>query len=336
MYFQSFDILHLVILFIFLSISSWVIFFRYKKFFTINEKTLNYTRNRKSIIIRISSLILSLLFISITILEPSGLTRDFWGQKTGIDCIWLLDVSKSMDVVDVTENNRTISRLTKAKSVIENYIIAHPENRYALVIFAGSSRLVSPLTSEHSSLLTFLSSIDSKSLSDGGTDFPDALKLAVDRFDSKEKKPHAIVLLSDGWDSEDTPDVASIRNIFSGKNANLTTVGIGQTKPSPIPLWQNPFRETSYKIFNGETVLSGLNKDSLKRLADIWKWSFIEGNSPENKIEKALNSISKQTFIESTENSSDMTTRIFVMASFFFFLIFLLFPSSFLKKWNVL
>ena len=90
-----------------------------------------------------------------------------------------------MDVLDIKESNPPVSRLEKAKSIIESYMIAHRENRYGLVIFAGKSRLVSPLTSEHGSILSFLASIDSKSISEGGTDFHEALTLATDRFDTK-------------------------------------------------------------------------------------------------------------------------------------------------------
>ncbi len=155
-----------------------------------------------------------------------GLMRNSNTPVEGIDCIWLLDVSASMDVQDITENASAISRLIKAKSIIENSLIAHPENRYGLVIFAGTSRLISPLTSEHSSLLTFLASIDSKSISEGGTDFHDALSLATERFETKENIPHMIVLLSDGGDREDTLDASSIKNIFQNKNTRLITVGL--------------------------------------------------------------------------------------------------------------
>jgi Ca-activated chloride channel family protein len=66
--------------------------------------------------------------------------------------------------------------------------------------------LVSPLTSESSALISFLTSIDSKSISEGGTDFKEVLQLTTDRFDTKEHNPHAIVLLSDGGDPDDTLD----------------------------------------------------------------------------------------------------------------------------------
>lgn len=50
------------------------------------------------------------------------------------------------------------------------------------------------------------------------------LKLAVERFDAKENTPHAIVILSDGGEAEDAPDISSIRALFQGKNTFLSTV----------------------------------------------------------------------------------------------------------------
>lgn len=167
MYFLSSDSLHIVITSLFLLITGGVVFFRYRKTFLANEKTVNYRSDKNLVVIRITSLILSVVFLGTTILEPAGLMKGPSDGTEGIDCIWLLDVSASMDVEDITGDNLNISRLSRAKSVIENYVLAHPENRYGLVVFAGKSRLVSPLTTEHSSLLTFLASIDSKSIREG-------------------------------------------------------------------------------------------------------------------------------------------------------------------------
>ena len=236
MYFFSLDFFHISLVFFFLLIALGTIFFRYKKYLSSKEKIVNYTTNRNLTIIRLVSIILSIVLLGITLLSPAGLMKKSSSQTEGIDCVWLLDVSASMDAMDITENTSLISRLTRAKSVIENTLITHPENRYGLVIFAGTSRLISPLTSEHSSLLTFLASIDSSSIGEGGTDFHEALSIATQRFEKKDSTPHTIVLLSDGGDREDAPDMSSIRNIFQGKHASLITIGLGKTHASPIPV----------------------------------------------------------------------------------------------------
>lgn len=240
-----------------------------------------------------------------------------------------------MDALDAAGDNASpISRLSKAKSVIENYMISHPENRYGLVIFAGKSRLVSPLTTEHASLLSFLASIDSKSIREGGTDFHEALTLSLDRFETKEMTPHAIVLLSDGGDKDDSPDMDSIKSLFQGKHSNLTTIGLGRMHPSPIPIGTNPFGEAIYKKFNGEVVLSGLNKAALEDLAKIGAGSYISQDSAAKDLKKSLSTIARQAFARSSDSQADATVRILFAMSFFFFLMFLLIPSSFLKRCN--
>lgn len=273
MYFLSLDPIHVILASLFLLATLGIVFFRYKKYL-INkgkEKSTNYRSHKNLTIVRLTSLVLSIVLLSIILLEPAGLMKGSSTPPEGIDCIWLLDVSASMDVLDITDTPPTTSRLTRAKSVIENFIVSHPENRYGLVIFAGTSRLVSPLTSEHSSLLTFLASIDSGSIRGGGTDFYEALSLAIERFETTENASHAVVLLSDGGDREDSPDISSIKVIFQGKHASLISIGLGQTKPSPIPTGRNPLGEVIYKKFQGEMVLSGLNRETLKNLSEIGK-----------------------------------------------------------------
>jgi len=336
MYFSSFDFPHIFFVSSFLLIVFWMIFFRSRKYFLAHEKATNYSINKRFTLIRFISLILSIFLIGIVFLGPVGLMRNSSTSTDGIDCVWLLDVSTSMDVRDVSENSTTISRIARSKSVIENFMISHPENRYGLIIFAGASRLVSPLTSDHSSLLTFLVSIDSRSISTGGTDFLDALKLATERFETKDNTTHAIVLLSDGGDMEDSPNMSSIKSVLQEENIILSTVGIGKTKPSPIPIGTNPFGDTVYKKFGGEIVLSGLNRESLRNLADVGKWTYIEGTSLEKDLGNSLNSITRHNVAVSWDNTNDKTVPVLVMISFFFFLVFLLFPSSFLKRWNVL
>lgn len=271
MYLLSADLIHIIFSSLFLFATLGIVFFRYRKNRFITEKTTNYTPHKNLGIIRLVSLVLSIVLLSIILLEPAGLMKESSIIPEGIDCIWLLDVSASMDTLDIAEKTPAVSRLTRAKSLIENFVISHPENRYGLVIFAGTSRLISPLTSEHSSLLTFLASIDSGSIREGGTHFPDALSLAIERFETAENTPHTIVLLSDGGDQEDSPDMNSIKSIFQGKHTSLISVGLGQTTPSPIPTGRNPLGEVIYKKFQGEMVLSGLNRETLKNLSEIGK-----------------------------------------------------------------
>jgi hypothetical protein len=81
-------------------------------------------------------------------------------------------------------------------------------------------------------------------------------------------------------------------------------------------------------------VTSGLNKEILKKLALIGKWSYIDWNIISGSLEKSLIAVSRNVSNKYNNASDDITVRILIMMSFFFFLIYILFPSSFLKRWN--
>lgn len=141
-----------------------MLFLRYRKSSDFSNKSANYSTKKHFRKIRIVSLGLSIILLATTLLEPAGLFKKPGESTEGIDCIWALDVSASMDAEDAGNSEHNVSRLARAKSIMENYMSTHPENRYGLIIFAGTARLVSPLTLESSSLLSFLASIDSKSI----------------------------------------------------------------------------------------------------------------------------------------------------------------------------
>ncbi|MDR1987837.1 MAG: VWA domain-containing protein [Candidatus Peribacteria bacterium] len=50
--------------------------------------------------------------------------------------MFVLDVSKSMNVFDIFSNNSSYNRLEFAKKAISDFITNNSENRYSLVIFA--------------------------------------------------------------------------------------------------------------------------------------------------------------------------------------------------------
>lgn len=61
----------------------------------------------------------------------------------------------------------------------------------------------------------------------------------------------------------------------------------------------DPLGNTVYKKFQGETVLSGLNRQTLKSLAEAGNGSYLEGNSLQKDLEKSLGSISRRTIRDS-------------------------------------
>lgn len=213
MSFLTFDLTHIIMALVFVILTITLLCFQIRRHTHVPEKINNSTMRKNFFVVRIVALVLSVIILGVVFLTPTGFVREDSYTRKGIDCIWLLDTSLSMGVEDIKTDNHTVSRLAKAKSIIEDSMMAHPENRYGLMIFAGKARLVSPVTTEHSSILSFLSNIDSKSIQEGGTDFKEAVSSVLERFSKTDDIPHAIVLLSDGGDPEDL-DSDAVKSLF--------------------------------------------------------------------------------------------------------------------------
>jgi len=69
----------------------------------------------------------------------------------------LLDVSRSMLSEDFTIGGERASRIDVVKQVTERFIEGRPNDRIGVIAFAGRPFLVSPLTLDHTWLLSNLS-----------------------------------------------------------------------------------------------------------------------------------------------------------------------------------
>jgi len=118
-------------------------------------------------------------------------------NRSGIDVMIALDVSKSMLAQDIKPN-----RLERAKQVLAKLIDRLQDDRIGIVVFAGRAYLQMPLTTDHGAAKMYLSSVSPDAVPTQGTVIGDALKMSFAAFNSKEKKYRSIVLISDGEDHE--------------------------------------------------------------------------------------------------------------------------------------
>jgi Ca-activated chloride channel family protein len=132
-----------------------------------------------------------------------GLARPQFGtassqiHASGIDVMLLLDVSRSMLSEDFTIGGERASRIDVVKQVTERFIEGRPNDRIGVIAFAGRPFLVSPLTLDHTWLLSNLSRLQI-GLTEDGTAIGSALVSAANRLRDRKAKSRVIVLLTDG------------------------------------------------------------------------------------------------------------------------------------------
>ena len=242
--------------------------------------------------LKLGVLLLALACIIIALVNPKMGTKMETVKRQGIDIVFAVDISKSMLAEDVAPN-----RLEKTKQIVSQIINQLGNDRVGIVGYAGSAYPVLPMTTDYSIAKMYLQSMNTNMVSSQGTAFSDAIQLAVDFFDVKDTSK-LIVLISDGEDHGD--GVEDAVELAKEKGVRIITIGVGTEKGGPIPLRDDKGTIASYKKDQeGQTVITKLYPEVLKKIADNTKSKYIVGTTTKDVVEevkKSLDKIEKSEF----------------------------------------
>lgn len=140
----------------------------------------------------------------------------------GVDIAVALDVSGSMAAPDFPP-----SRLEAAKAVVADFVKGRPNDRVALVLFAGHAFTQVPLTLDHA-LLTGLLKKVKLGLIEDGTAIGEALATAVARLADSKAKSRVVVLLTDGNNNRGEIDPLTAADLARRLGIRVYTVGVGR------------------------------------------------------------------------------------------------------------
>lgn len=214
-----------------------------------------------------------------------GLARPQIGAKLserltkGAEIMICLDVSNSMLAQDYTP-----CRLERAKLAISSLVDKLHDDRIGLIIFAGSSFVQLPVTTDYVSAKMFLSSIDAGSVPVQGTAIGDAIHTAMKSFSAQSEKSRVIILISDGENHEDDA-VAAARDAAQA-GIRIYTVGVGSAAGQPVPVDGELLRDK-----DGNIVVSRLDEKTLRQVADAGGGAYIQAGNEEFGLNPIINDI---------------------------------------------
>ena len=204
-----------------------------------------------------------------------GLARPRTGAKLaerntkGAEIIVALDVSNSMLAQDYSPN-----RLERAKLSIARLTERLQEDRIGLVIFAGTSFVQLPVTTDYVSAKMFLNSIDTGSIPVQGTAIGDAIHLSIKSFSAQSEKSRVIVVISDGENHED--DAVGAAKQAAEYGIKVYTIGVGSPEGQPIPMDGELLRDK-----DGNIVVTRLNEEMLRDIARAGGGAYIHAGGEE-------------------------------------------------------
>jgi Ca-activated chloride channel family protein len=178
----------------------------------------------------------------------------------GNNLLILLDISRSMQVADVTPN-----RLGRARPEISDLIRKNREARLGLIVFASVPHVISPITEDTQTILNALPALSSELANPTlqGSRVGAALARAQLLLAGlPEDSTRSILLISDG-DFEE-PDLPEQFARLASQGIRIHTLGIGTAEGGLVPGPAGGF----IRDLSGEPVRSSLDAALLANLAD--------------------------------------------------------------------
>lgn len=117
--------------------------------------------------------------------------------SSGRDLLMAVDISGSMEQVDMVLNGRRITRLMAVKKVIGDFVTRRNTDRLGLILFGAQAYLQAPLTYDRQTVNELLQEAQI-GFAGRETAIGDAIALAVKRLRDRPANSRVLVLLTDG------------------------------------------------------------------------------------------------------------------------------------------
>ena len=244
-----------------------------------------------------------LLWLTAWVLACTALAGPAWeklpepvAKKTSA-LIIVLDLSPSMLAQDIKP-----SRILRARYKLIDILKLRKEGLTALVVYAGSAHLVSPLTDDSKTIINLVNSLDPTMMPTLGSNIEEAIEISTEITANSGLSRADILLVTDGVDRRAFSTIETIVNINGLFRVSI--LGIGTEQGAPIPLSYGGF----LKDQRGNILIPKLEPESLKKLAEKTGGLYQSMASDNNDINLLLKHtlISMPNEIRETERSFDV------------------------------
>jgi Ca-activated chloride channel family protein len=279
-------------------------------------------------VLKLVILLLGITFLVISLVNPKMGTKLKTVKREGVDIVFALDVSKSMLAEDIAPN-----RLEKAKQIISKTIDKLGSDRVGIIIYAGNSYPLLPITTDHAAANMFLQNANPDMVSSQGTDINGALELAKTYYNNDEQTNRFLIIISDGEDHQEA--TKQVAENLEKEGVKIYTIGVGTEKGAPIPMRVNGSMIGYKKDNKGETVITKRIPETLEGIADTANGKYIDGNITETPVKVIADVIANAEKSEfETKQFSDYKDQFqWFLAIGLFFLIADIFLFEKKTKW---
>lgn len=185
-----------------------------------------------------------------------------------------LDMSRSMDANDISP-----SRLLRARYKIADILKHRTDGQTALLVYAGDSFTVTPLTDDAETIASQLNALTTDIMPVQGNNTQRALARAADLLKNAGVTEGDILLITDEIDYDNTSEYVTE---LHDQGYRVSLLGVGTSQGVPIPLSNGSFLKDS----NGKIVVPILDEKPMRMLADDGGGIYLRIDLGDDDIEK--------------------------------------------------
>lgn len=243
----------------------------------------------------------------------------------GIELMICLDVSNSM-LASSTDDPGGVSRLRRAKFILEKLIDKLKDDKVGLIVFAGESYTQLPITSDYISAKMFIDDLSTEMVPTQGTAIGSAIDMAMNAFTPDSECDKAIVIITDGENFEDDAKAEAARAAEAGIQVDV--IGLGTAGGAPIPTPKGMGTGKYLADQNGQTVMTALNESEAREIAKAGHGIYLAGGDPAvvSDLDEQLSTLSTAEYQRLTSSPSAELFPIFAIAALVILLIDTLIP----------
>lgn len=218
------------------------------------------------------------VLLVLAIMRPTWTGDAIELPSSGRDLMVAVDISGSMQLEDMTLNNRYVQRLTLVKSVINEFVERREGDRLGLLLFGSQAYIQAPLTFDRNTVGQLLNEAQI-GFAGQETAIGDAIGLAIKRLQHRPNDARVVILLTDGENTAGEVEPLKAAELAAQENVKIYTIGIGAESMVQPGLFGSSFgRRTVNPSAN-------LDEKTLKEMAKLTGGQYFRAKN-ENELVK--------------------------------------------------
>ena len=236
--------------------------------------------------VRITLQVLALTALIVAVARPRTEGMPKTETASGIEIVIAFDLSNSM-LASSTDRSDGVSRLDRAKLLLERLINRLDNDKVGLVIFAGTSKVQLPVTSDFYTAKMYLNELSPNMMTYQGTSIAEAIRMSMNCFSGAEDMQKAIILITDSEDHEG--EAIEAARLAADNGIQVDVIGVGTATAMPVP---------GITDREGNQAMTALNEQLATEIAAAGDGVYVNGSASNalSTLTDQLDTLEKKDF----------------------------------------